>query len=219
MALRDYETPALSDYAIIGDGLTAAVVARDGGIDWLCYGRFDGPAVFCRLLNAERGGYLHVAPPAPFATTRGYVGWSNVLATVFEATNSLAEDGCEAAARGDRLRAARRHHRRAHHLAPGEPWRRAQLGLSLYLASRCFVARQRSGLHSRSRSAGPGRDGAAASKLRLPAGQRPSHGETVQTARRELAVGDGFVSHLALIRAAVSLWQAEERAQGSRDQR
>lgn len=87
MGLRDDQAPALSDYAIIGDGLTCALVARDGGIDWLCYGRFDGPAVLCRLIDPVQGGYLHVAPRGRFATRRRYVGWSNVLVTVFEAAS------------------------------------------------------------------------------------------------------------------------------------
>lgn len=84
MASRHERALPLSDYAIIGDGRTAALVARDGGIDWLCHGRFDGPAVFCRLLDAAQGGYLHVAPRGPFVSTRHYVGRSNVIATEFE---------------------------------------------------------------------------------------------------------------------------------------
>ncbi len=72
----------LGRYAIVGDGVTAALVADDGAVDWLCHGRFDGPAVFCRLLDRERGGYLQVAPDAPgFRATRTYAGDTNVLET------------------------------------------------------------------------------------------------------------------------------------------
>lgn len=74
----------LSHYAIIGDGTTAALVARDGSIDWLCVGRFDGPAVFCRLLDAERGGHFQVAPTRDFEATRRYAENTNVLETEFE---------------------------------------------------------------------------------------------------------------------------------------
>ncbi|MGQ0815005.1 MAG: glycoside hydrolase family 15 protein [Gemmatimonadota bacterium] len=85
----------LSDYGIIGDGLTAALVALDGSIDWLCYGRFDGPAVFCRLLDKERGGFLQVAPTTEFNSTQRYVGNTNVLATEFEcATGKVRLTDC-----------------------------------------------------------------------------------------------------------------------------
>jgi hypothetical protein len=82
-ARRSNDLP-LSAYALIGDRKTAALVATDGSVDWLCYGRFDGPAVFCRLLDAERGGFLQVAPELEFRSHRRYVGDSNVLSTQFE---------------------------------------------------------------------------------------------------------------------------------------
>lgn len=74
----------LSDYALVGDGRTAALIARDGAVDWMCYGRFDGPAVFCRLLDCEKGGYFQVSPRGAFEATRRYVGRSNVLETEIE---------------------------------------------------------------------------------------------------------------------------------------
>lgn len=80
----------LSEYAIIGDGVTAALVADDGSIDWLCHGRFDGPAVFCRLLDAERGGYFQVAPSSDFGVARRYIGSTNVLETELECSSGRA---------------------------------------------------------------------------------------------------------------------------------
>jgi alpha,alpha-trehalase len=73
--------PPIGDYALIGDCHTAALIARDGSIDWFCPGRFDAPAVFCRLLDAHRGGYLRAAPGGSFSSDRGYRGPTNVLQT------------------------------------------------------------------------------------------------------------------------------------------
>ena len=79
--------PPIGDYALIGDCHTAALVSRDGSIDWYCPFRFDAPAVFCRLLDAERGGYLQVSPSGRFRAERAYRGPTNVLATTFTASD------------------------------------------------------------------------------------------------------------------------------------
>ncbi|HLL74359.1 MAG TPA: glycoside hydrolase family 15 protein [Pyrinomonadaceae bacterium] len=74
----------IRDYALIGDAHTAALVSSDGSIDWLCWPRFDGPAVFCRLLDKDKGGYFRVGPAGRrAASTRAYVEGTNVLTTVF----------------------------------------------------------------------------------------------------------------------------------------
>src|ERR671939_1416709 len=72
------------DYALIGDAHTAALVAKDGSIDWCCWPRFDSPAVFCRLLDAERGGWSQICPTGKYEVSRSYVGTTNVLAAEFE---------------------------------------------------------------------------------------------------------------------------------------
>jgi GH15 family glucan-1,4-alpha-glucosidase len=74
----------LRDYALLGDMHTAALVARDGAVDWYCLPRFDGPAALCRLLDAQRGGFFRVGPTGRFHACRRYMGDTSVLATDFE---------------------------------------------------------------------------------------------------------------------------------------
>ncbi|MCP1550436.1 MULTISPECIES: glycoside hydrolase family 15 protein [Methylorubrum] len=54
----------IEDYALIGDGRTAALVGRDGSIDWLCMPRFDASALFASLLGTEEHGFWKLAPAA-----------------------------------------------------------------------------------------------------------------------------------------------------------
>ena len=76
---------AIEDYALIGDCITAALVGRDGSIDWLCWPRFDSAACFAALLGTECNGRFLIAPanPGPPAT-RCYRDGSLVLETVFD---------------------------------------------------------------------------------------------------------------------------------------
>ncbi len=76
--------PAIADYGLIGDCRTVALVSRDGSVDWYCPERFDAPAVFCRMLDINQGGFLRVAPAGRFSTSRRYHGDTNVLETTFE---------------------------------------------------------------------------------------------------------------------------------------
>ncbi|QIQ05420.1 glycoside hydrolase family 15 protein [Streptomyces liangshanensis] len=78
-------TPRIEDYALIGDLQTAALVGRNGSIDWLCLPRFDSAACFAALLGDEDNGHWRIAPKdAGDSTRRSYVGDTLVLETVWE---------------------------------------------------------------------------------------------------------------------------------------
>ncbi len=80
--------PAISDYAVIGDCRTAALVSKAGAIEWLCLPDFDSPALFCRNLDREKGGHLSVTPRRLSSISRRYVDATNVLETTY-----TTEDG------------------------------------------------------------------------------------------------------------------------------
>jgi GH15 family glucan-1,4-alpha-glucosidase len=70
----------IEDYALLGDTQTAALVGRDGSLDWLCMPRFDSAACFAALLGTERNGRWVIAPPGePRATRRRYLENTLVL--------------------------------------------------------------------------------------------------------------------------------------------
>ena len=79
----------IGDYALLSDCRSAALVSRDGSVDWLCFPRFDGPSVFCRLLDPA-GGRFAIRPAGGFQASRQYVDQTMVLETTFTTASGTA---------------------------------------------------------------------------------------------------------------------------------
>lgn len=76
----------IAEYGIIGDLHTAALVGRNGSIDWCCIPRFDSPSVFAALLDPVRGGSWSIRPAgAGWTSEQRYLPATNVLETAFHA--------------------------------------------------------------------------------------------------------------------------------------
>ena len=80
-------TLLIEDYALIGNHTTAALVGRNGSIDWLCFPRFDSSACFAALLGSPNNGHWSIAPKATHPkVTRRYREGTLVLETEFSTT-------------------------------------------------------------------------------------------------------------------------------------
>jgi GH15 family glucan-1,4-alpha-glucosidase len=84
--LREYKQ--ISDYGLIGDQRTCALVGIDGSIDWFCIPRFDSPSVFGAILDIHKGGSFKILPSEDskdeFLSTQYYDGLTNILITEFK---------------------------------------------------------------------------------------------------------------------------------------
>jgi GH15 family glucan-1,4-alpha-glucosidase len=84
VAERSDPYPPIADYGLIGDCHTAALVSREGSIDWCCMPRFDSGSIFGRLLDWEQGGACSVEPQGDIESVhREYIEGTLVLATTF----------------------------------------------------------------------------------------------------------------------------------------
>jgi GH15 family glucan-1,4-alpha-glucosidase len=73
--------PAISDYALIGDTRTAALVSTGGSVDWMCAPNFGAPPIFGRLIDPEQGGSFSLAVEHTMQSSRRYVEGSAVVRT------------------------------------------------------------------------------------------------------------------------------------------
>ena len=80
----------ISDYGVIGDMHSAALVSRDGSIDWLCFPRFDSPSVFAAILDDKRGGSFAIRPAGEHRYSQAYLPDTNVLLTSFQTDEGRA---------------------------------------------------------------------------------------------------------------------------------
>lgn len=82
----------IGDYGIIGNLHTTALVSLYASIDYMCFPRFDSPSVFCKLLDAEKGGYFSITPQMSDVVTKQlYLPDTNVLVTRFFSDEGIAE--------------------------------------------------------------------------------------------------------------------------------
>ncbi|MEA2633868.1 MAG: hypothetical protein QOH92_635 [Chloroflexota bacterium] len=88
MSNRDTRYPPIGDYGMIGDLRSAALLSKQGSIDWMCLPRFDSPWIFGRLLDWDKGGYLALCPPGEALAYRQYRRDSNVIQTVWSSDHA-----------------------------------------------------------------------------------------------------------------------------------
>lgn len=81
----------IENYAFIGDCTTAALVGRDGSIDWLCWPRFDSSACFAALLGSAEHGRWRLTPTGSASVSRRYRDGTLILTTCFETVTGTVE--------------------------------------------------------------------------------------------------------------------------------
>jgi GH15 family glucan-1,4-alpha-glucosidase len=82
----------IEDHGVIGNLRTAALIAKDGSVDWFCFPRFDSPSVFASILDAKKGGYFRICPTSA-EVSRKQLYWpdTNVLITRFLSADGVGE--------------------------------------------------------------------------------------------------------------------------------
>ncbi len=81
--LRGSKYKPISEYGVVGDTRTAALIGTDGSIDWWCLPRFDSPSSFGAVLDCEQGGHFRVEPVRNYTSKQRYLPLTNILITSF----------------------------------------------------------------------------------------------------------------------------------------
>jgi GH15 family glucan-1,4-alpha-glucosidase len=87
--MSESQYPPISDYALLSDCHSGALVSKDGSIDWCAFHRFEARPVFARILDWGKGGFFRVAPADEYEVTRQYIPNTNVLETRFETADGV----------------------------------------------------------------------------------------------------------------------------------
>jgi len=82
----------IEDYGIIGNLQTVALISKFASIDFLCFPRFDSPSVFCKMLDAKKGGFFSIVPQMKdYVVKQLYLPDTNILVTRFFSEEGIAE--------------------------------------------------------------------------------------------------------------------------------
>ncbi len=80
----------LRDYALIGNSRAAALISKDGSIDWCCLPEFHSPSIFAAILDKEKGGSFALSPAGRYKSIQHYVDDTNVVCTLFTTAEGIA---------------------------------------------------------------------------------------------------------------------------------
>ncbi|WP_433118394.1 glycoside hydrolase family 15 protein [Micromonospora sp. CA-246542] len=84
--------PGIEEHGLIGDLQTAALISRDGTIDWFCAPRFDSPSVFAALLDRDKGGHFQLSPDEiEYSSKQLYLPGTPILITRFHSADGVGE--------------------------------------------------------------------------------------------------------------------------------
>ncbi|MCM2349417.1 MAG: glycoside hydrolase family 15 protein [Bacteriovoracaceae bacterium] len=81
---------AINEYGLIGDTRTAALISKEGSIDWCCFPGFDSGSFFARILDKD-AGHMQICPQGQFSSEQRYLPGTNVLETIFTTTDGVVK--------------------------------------------------------------------------------------------------------------------------------